>query len=368
MKKVKVAFLLNPTRYWLGGVYYYRNLFQALINHADIGIEPVVITRPDVDFSLFDGYPKIPFLQKTIEEPVKEFCENHQIDILSHVPVSCSKVDMPKIGWIPDFQHKYLPRFFSIEEIQARNKEFQCLAKECTSIIVSSYAAKRDFCDMFLEMQEKAKVLHFVVSPFSMEYTPKERKVILRKKYEIEEAFFYVPNQFWIHKNHKLLLEALLLLKKKGKKVTVISTGNTKDHRDLNYFSILKNFIIENQLEQYFKVLGIVPYEDVQILLKESLALINPSLFEGWSTTVEEAKMFGKKMLLSDIAVHHEQVDKKAFFFSPYDAEDLAEKMQLIIGEKSADDIMTKDEIERMQRSFVESYRKILEETMSKYK
>ena len=45
--------------------------------------------------------------------------------------------------------------------------------------------------------------------------------------------------------------------------------------------------------------------------------LINPSLFEGWSTTVEEAKLFDKKMILSDIKVHNDQAVKNTLFLAP---------------------------------------------------
>lgn len=43
-----------------------------------------------------------------------------------------------------------------------------------------------------------------------------------------------------------------------------------------------------------------MPYEHVPALLRESVALLNPSLFEGWSTTVEEGKSPGKHVLMSD--------------------------------------------------------------------
>ena len=58
-----------------------------------------------------------------------------------------------------------------------------------------------------------------------------------------------------------------------------------------------------------------------------SLGYINPSFFEGWSTTVEEAKYRGKPILLSDLKVHREQAPAKGVFFDPNDPEDLAKKM-----------------------------------------
>ena len=64
------------------------------------------------------------------------------------------------------------------------------------------------------------------------------------------------------------------------------------------------------------KYLGLVPLEDVYTLNANCLALINPSLFEGWSTTVEEAKSLGTKMILSNIKLHLEQATE-AIFFNP---------------------------------------------------
>jgi hypothetical protein len=58
-----------------------------------------------------------------------------------------------------------------------------------------------------------------------------------------------------------------------------------------------------------------------------SSAVLNPSRFEGWSTTVEEAKTLQRLLLLSDIPVHREQSPQFGKFFHPDDVEKLAELM-----------------------------------------
>ena len=57
-----------------------------------------------------------------------------------------------------------------------------------------------------------------------------------------------------------------------------------------------------------------IPKNDVSKLIYKSKAVINPSLFEGWNTSVEEAQNTKKKIILSDIAVHREQAQKFSFF------------------------------------------------------
>jgi glycosyltransferase involved in cell wall biosynthesis len=66
---------------------------------------------------------------------------------------------------------------------------------------------------------------------------------------------------------------------------------------------------------------------DMMSLMRHAVAVINPSKFEGWSTTVEEAKSMGKAVVLSDIAVHKEQAPHRAAFFPADDAEMLARKL-----------------------------------------
>ena len=51
--------------------------------------------------------------------------------------------------------------------------------------------------------------------------------------------------------------------------------------------------------------------------MRQSVAVLQPSLFEGWSTTVEEAKSIGKTILLSDIPVHREQAPPRRAVLRP---------------------------------------------------
>jgi glycosyltransferase involved in cell wall biosynthesis len=85
------------------------------------------------------------------------------------------------------------------------------------------------------------------------------------------------------------------------------------------------------KVEDRFLTIGVIAYLEVLALMAGALAVINPSLFEGWSTTVEEAKSMGKVVLLSDIAVHREQAPERGCYFPPNSAEDLANLMAEVL-------------------------------------
>ena len=64
--------------------------------------------------------------------------------------------------------------------------------------------------------------------------------------------------------------------------------------------------------------------------MRQAICVLNPSLFEGFGLTVDEAKSIGKRVLVSDIPAHREQDPPSAIFFDPYSYEDLAERLTAI--------------------------------------
>src|SRR6202012_4558704 len=69
------------------------------------------------------------------------------------------------------------------------------------------------------------------------------------------------------------------------------------------------------------------PFDHLVGLMHHATAFLNPSRFEGWSTSVEEAKSMGKQIVLSDIPVHREQAPERGYFFPPDAPQALADAM-----------------------------------------
>ena len=190
-------------------------------------------------------------------------------------------------------------------------------ALHSSKIILSSLDAKKD-----LKKVSKTGYAKSIVHPFIFK-SPKKKEILslslLKKKYHISSNFFYLPNQYRIHKNHIVVLKALKFLKEKNKlnNLLIISTGHSEDHRKINYFNTIKDFISINNLKDNYRYLGIVPFKDVLSLIYHSVALIHPSKFEGRSSPVEQAKSIGKQVILSNINIHKEQKPSRGKYFNP---------------------------------------------------
>ncbi len=378
--KLRVGFILHLTADWLGGVNYYRNLLNLIYDNPDMNIEPVVFYTTKMDVSLLNGFPPVEYVKlngwdrfcsKRLREIFHKekywelLAKKYRIDIFSHSAVLVDAIKV--ISWLPDFQHKYLSELFDERELASREEYFNRLAKNADGVILSSNDAKKDFERFYPDFASKAAVYQFFVPIEKFEYNVQD----LRNRYKVPQKFFFIPNQFWKHKNHRMVLEALKILSDKGNKdIKVYCSGNTRDIRNVNYFRDLMQYCDDNGLDNRFFVLGSIPYRDVQALQRECHALINPSLFEGWSTMVEEAKSLGKLIILSDIAVHKEQNPAGGIFFEHMSAQDLASKMELVwkLDNKIKQDLQENAglELKKRERDAIITYRRILDDTLAR--
>jgi glycosyltransferase involved in cell wall biosynthesis len=235
---------------------------------------------------------------------------------------------MPSLGWVYDLQHRELPELFSADERRQRDRAFDALCRSSATVIVSSEDALRALEKHFPKCAARVRVLRFVANVAVTAATPVDD---LRRKHDLPDVYLYLPNQFWKHKNHVTVLQALALLKREGKEVIVVATGAGTDHRHPGHFADVIAMMKSLELEHNFRILGVVPYEDLLGLMRGCIAVLNPSLFEGWSTTVEEAKSLGKQVVLSKIPVHMEQDPERGLYFDALSAPELADRLSIAV-------------------------------------
>jgi glycosyltransferase involved in cell wall biosynthesis len=228
------------------------------------------------------------------------------------------------VGWIPDFQHVYLPQYFAPGENRSRNETFHRLAEQADLVMLSSQTALGHYRTFAPVQAEKGRVVQFPSRFATMEF-PEESLAVL-EKYHLPRKFALISNQFWAHKNHTVVVEALARLRRERKTIPVVMTGLPADPRDPSnrYLSELFQAIACADAWEMIRVLFQVPYEDLVSLVRLAAVVVQPSRFEGWSTMVQDAKALGRPLLCSDLPVHREQAPEALGFFGCDDGSHLA--------------------------------------------
>ncbi|MEW5983735.1 MAG: glycosyltransferase family 1 protein [Acidobacteriota bacterium] len=262
---------------------------------------------------------------------------------------------VPWLAWAWDFQHKYLPDYFSKTQLRATNQTFADLAADARLIVTSSADALEDFDRYYPGVRDKLRVLRFRTVPEEDWFAGDVEAV--RARHHLPPKYLVLPNQFWVHKNHRVAFEAMRLLSRKRLDVVLACTGRTEDFRHPRHAAELIEFIEENDLRQRIRILGLLPrHEQIQVIRGAS-AVVQPSLFEGWSTVVEDARALGKRLFLSDIAVHREQDPPGAVYFDPADPSALAKAIADLWDELPAGpDRAWEEEARGRQRGLVADY------------
>lgn len=265
---------------------------------------------------------------------------------------------LPMLGFIPDFQHVHLPEMFSESERRSRDVGYLKTIQHSSRLVLLSEAVRKDLEDFAGAYMYKTRVLKPVsYIPLS---TYETDPAAFSKRFGLPPKFVYFPGQFWKHKNHIRAFQALKILKDQGVNPFLVCSGYPGDFRHPHYYSDMLTQLSELGIREQVALLGVLKREQTLTLMRQSLSVLNPSLFEGFGMTVDEARSVGKAAILSDIPPHREQNPPRAVYFDPSNAEDLAGKLrQIWLNNSPGPDC----DLESQARSSLPSRRKVYAES-----
>lgn len=316
---------------WMGGTLYLRNLALCLAYLPTESRPTIRLLGPQSTVARFleeCGSPEIFGEQKgdTIVGRILRklgWCRSagKGIDVV-YPGFGASVPGALTLRWVPDFQHCYLPDLFSAEEIKARDESISAIASAPGVVVFSSEVAANDFRRFFPRHRATPRVWHFCSLVEGGEVATDGS---WRQRHGIPEKYLYLPNQFWAHKNHITVLKALAILRERHSlTIPLVCTGAQSDRRNAAHFDSLLGFVRESGITDQVHLLGLLPRSEQIEVLRGAAAVVQPSLFEGWSTVVEDARAIGRPIFLSDISVHREQAPQRGLFFSPESEKELA--------------------------------------------
>ena len=343
---IRVAFTLISGANWLGtgGYNYLVNLAQVLSAHALDRVQMVLFVGNDTAAANLEPFAAIPGVEvvrvsafndarrsQRLRQALWIGCDRaaaqafreHRIDVLFECAQFYGwRFPFPCVAWITDFQHRRLPELFSFGAYWKRDLGFRAQMLSRRQVMLSSEDSRSDCESFFPQSVGRTSVVRSAMLTPELSDLDGNRAIAL--SYQLPQEFFYLPNQFWKHKNHRTVIEALRILRQKGHNTVVAASGRAEDYRHPEHFAGLQTLVSAYGLTHNFRFLGILPRPHVFALMRACTALINPSLSEGWSTTVEEGKSLGVPMLLSDLRVHREQAGNCACYFDAEAAGQLA--------------------------------------------
>ncbi len=284
-------------------------------------------------------------------DPVANTLYQQKADLWIFSSYTFNSYQMPvhSIGVIHDLMHRYEKRFPELGHWMVyhwRELAFHNCCKFNTGIFVDSNLGKQQLLESYPIVPEKIHILPFI--PPKYIYC-RSLKTCFEELNNVPRKFIFYPAQFWEHKNHKNLVEAILQLKSEIPDIYLVLVGSRK-----NNYEAIRQMVKQTQLEAHVLFLGYVSNDTLVELYRGARAMIYPSFIGPTNIPPLEAMAIGCPCAVSDVYAMKEQLDDAVIYFNPNSVEEIARSIRnLWLNDDLCNALIAKGK-ERIQRCFTQ--------------
>ena len=245
------------------------------------------------------------------------------------------------------------PEVRNFGELRSRELVFQNTLK-CAFIVMADSEELADKINSRYGVdRDRIVTMPFSPSPFLKE-PQVSNSVNILKLYKLDYGYFFYPAQFWAHKNHYRIIEAVKLLHQEGTQCRVVFVGGDKGN-----YAFLDRIIRGYGLSNHIQSLGFIPAEHMMALYENCQAVIMPTYFGSTNLPPLEAWLLGKPLIYSKL--FSEQSGNAALLIDPDNANSIANAMKSMMDESISKKYIKKG-YERLKE--ISSIRKISEKKL----
>ena len=278
---------------------------------------------------------------------------------------------MPYVMAIHDLQHRLHPEFPEVSadgEWERREYLYRHGCRYATLVLADSEIGKEDILNVYGEYgitPDRVRILPFLPASYLAEDVPEAEKRRVGKIYDLPEQYLFYPAQYWPHKNHSRVVEALGLLKQEHRlEVPIVLCGGyagkirQATFKQIN--SLSRRLHIENQILH----IGYVPDDDISVFYTTAAGLVMPTFFGPTNIPVLEAWALGCPVLTSDIRGIREQVSDAAILVDPKSAEAIAAGIYRLLTEEDLRETLVTKGRQRLALYGPADYRSLLSDVL----
>lgn len=203
---------------------------------------------------------------------------------------ACENINFIFTIW--DMAHRdcvELPEVRDGREIERRDHLYIYACSKATALVVDSQEAKALSVRRYLIDEARVFVKYFLPSYFLKSVKADNEWL---QNQGMKPDFLFYPAQFWPHKNHIVILEALRKLKSQGVRVDVVFSGGDRGGK-----KFIESKVKEYDLEAQVYFLGFISSEQLRACYENCCALIMPTLFGPSNIPPLEAYMFNRPII-----------------------------------------------------------------------
>ena len=222
---------------------------------------------------------------------------------------------VPIVSTFHDLQAQAYPSFFSPTERQQRLSQFGKMSKRATRIAAISDFSRKVAIENGVDPDRIRTIPHRLANHRAVQAVANPPCGVVSGRYVL------YPANLWPHKNHEMLLTAFAMARQQGlaEDLQLVCTGD--GHERLK--KLRGNASVLN-LNEAVLLPGFLSDDNLEGLYQHALAVVFPSLYEGFGMPVIEAMARGIPVACSGTTSLHEVVGEAALRFHPGNPQEIA--------------------------------------------
>ncbi len=249
---------------------------------------------------------------KGIMKQMKDLDVYHGLS--NELPFGIDQLNVKSIVTIHDVIFKRYPKQYPFFDRLGYNLKTKKAIQQSDKIIAISHQTEQDIINYFHAPVEKINLLYQSCNPF---YTDNPISPS-----EIDSDYFLYVGSVIERKNLLSILKAMKKISENDrKKLVVVGKGGS-------YYDTCRSYASANGLDGFVDWKGNMDNLAIKELYKNAIALIYPSIFEGFGIPVIESMYAGRPVITSNLSSLKEAGGEAALLVDPFNVEEIRSAME----------------------------------------
>lgn len=298
------------------------------------------IPQADAVFPSGDFFKSLPAMWRRygMVKAIKDYGVDLYHGVSNELPNGIRRSGAKSVVTVHDIIFERFPETYNLDERYVHRWKIKYACRVADAVVAISEQTKNDLVAFYKVPPEKITVVYQSCNPIFQRPVEEQEKTEIKKRYQLPDKYFLFVSSIAPRKNLITICRALASIKKELQ-IPLVVIGNGKKEKEA-----AREFMRTNGIEHLLILLNEMPVSndpgfttaaDFPAIYQQALALIYPSIFEGFGAPLLEALWSGLPVISSNASCLPEVGGDAALYFEPYDVDTLSKHMMHVANDES---------------------------------
>ncbi len=297
------------------------------------------IPQTDAVFAAGGLYKTLPALWRRygMVKAVRDYGVDIYHGVSNELPNGIGKSGAKTVVTVHDLIFERFPETYHLDERYVHRWKVKYACRVADEVIAISQQTKNDLVEFYKVPAEKITVVYQTCSTIFQRIVSDNEKQEVKKLYNLPDQYFLFVSSIAQRKNLIAICKAMIALKEQLQ-IPLVVVGDGKKEKEevrnlmeangMAHLLIMLNEIPQNRQARF------VNSADLPAIYQQALALIYPSVFEGFGIPLVEALYSNLPVISSNASCLPEVGGDAALYFEPHDTHTLSQHLLDVSSDK----------------------------------